>query len=135
MNEQTKQASSLERASAGQGDKGEKGRARATVRPRVDVFENDAEFLVVADMPGVAADAVDVRFEGGELYLEGRRSPPPTGKSLVLETSGADFQRSFAMPDGIDASKIEAKHTAGVLTVHLPKSDAKRPRRIEVRAR
>lgn len=107
---------------------------RPAVRPRVDVLESEAEYLVVADMPGVAKDAVDVRFEDGELRIEARRQGHATGQSLLEEYRVADFRRAFAMPDGIDGEKIAAELAAGVLKVHLPKSAAKRPRRIDIRA-
>lgn len=118
----------------------EQGPARAEqervfVRPRVDVFENEAEYLVVADVPGVTKDALDVRFEDGELRLEARRSgAPSTGQSLADEYRIADYRRAFAMPEGVDAEKIEAELAHGVLKVHLPKSASKRPRRIDIRA-
>lgn len=108
---------------------------RVFVRPRVDVFENEAEYLVVADVPGVTKDALDVRFEDGELRLEARRSgAPSTGQSLADEYRIADYRRAFAMPEGVDAEKIEAELAHGVLKVHLPKSASKRPRRIDIRA-
>jgi HSP20 family molecular chaperone IbpA len=109
-----------------------------TTRPRVDVFENAHEYLVVADVPGVAKDGLDVRFESGELRIEAHRSKPPTqeaqGSLLAEEYRIGDYRRAFAMPDGIDADKIEAELAHGVLRVHLPKSAAKRPRKIAVRA-
>lgn len=74
------------------------------------------------------------RFEGGELRLEARRPAGPEGQALAEEYRVADYKRAFAMPDGIDAEKIAAELANGVLTVHLPKSSAKRPRRIDVRA-
>jgi len=107
---------------------------RAAVRPRVDVFESASEYLVVADMPGVAKDAIDIRFEDGELRLEAQRMVEAPGAVLAEEYRAADFRRAFAMPEGIDADKISADLANGVLRVHLPKSEAKRPRRIEVRA-
>ena len=109
-----------------------------TTRPRVDVFENAHEYLVVADVPGVAKDGLDVRFESGELRIEAHRSKAPTqeaqGSLLAEEYRIGDYRRAFAMPDGIDADKIEAELAHGVLRVHLPKSAAKRPRKIAVRA-
>jgi HSP20 family molecular chaperone IbpA len=116
----------------------ENGRAkqgveRPTLRPRVDVYENDAEYLVLADLPGVAGDAIDVRFEAGELHIEASRTLDAPGTPLVEEYRGATFARTFAMPDGIDSEAIEAKLANGVLEVKLPKTAAKRPRRIEVR--
>jgi HSP20 family molecular chaperone IbpA len=107
---------------------------RFAVRPRVDVFENDREYLVIADVPGVAKDAIDVRFEDGELRLEARRwLPADAQQPLSEEYRVADYRRAFAMPEGVDADKIEAELTNGVLKVHLPKSETKRPRRIDIR--
>lgn len=106
---------------------------RPGVRPLVDVFENESEFLVVADMPGIEKDALELTFEGGQLRLQARREPPALGTGVVWEYGIADFRRGFAMPDGIDGEKIEAELANGVLRVHLPKSAAKRPRKIPVR--
>jgi HSP20 family molecular chaperone IbpA len=110
----------------------------ASVQPRVDVFENEAEYLVVADIPGVAKEAIDVRFEDGELRLEAHRTPAGAtatgGRVLAEEYRITDYRRAFSMPDGIDAERIEAELANGVLKVHLPKSAAKRARRIDVRA-
>lgn len=107
---------------------------RTFVRPLVDVFENDAEYLIVADVPGATKESIEVHYHDGELALEARRGPVTTGKSLGEERRRADYRRVFAMPDGIDAEKIEAKIDAGVLRLRLPKSQAQRTRRIEVRS-
>jgi len=107
---------------------------RAVVRPRVDVLENEAEYLVIADVPGVTKDGVDVQFRDGELRLEARRTVLDPGPALLEESRSADYRRAFAMPDGVDADKIEAELANGVLKVHLPKAAAKRARRIDVRA-
>jgi len=109
---------------------------RLEVRPRVDVFENDAEYLVIADVPGVRNDALDVRFEDGELRIEARRAANTAdgAQPLAEEYRVADYRRAFAMPEGVDPEKIEAELAQGVLKVHLPKSAHKRPRRIDIRA-
>ena len=106
---------------------------RAAVRPRVDVFENEAEYLLVADVPGVAKDAVDIRFENGELRLTAQRAGGPPGQALADEYRPADYRRVFAMPEGVDPEKIDAELAHGVLKVRLPKSSAKRARRIDIR--
>lgn len=90
--------------------------------PRVDVWENDAELLLVADLPGVPADAVDVQFDDGELVIEGRRA------------KGRAYRRAFALSDGFDLDKVAARHGNGVLELRLPKAAHKRTRKIEVRA-
>jgi HSP20 family protein len=126
-----------EQSAAAARDSGAANEAPAA-RPRVDVFENASEYLVVVDVPGVGKDGVDVRFESGELRIEARRTPSPTattpGQPLAEEYRVGDYRRAFAMPDGIDGEKIEAALAHGVLQVHLPKSASKRPRRIDVRA-
>jgi HSP20 family protein len=103
------------------------------VRPRVDVYENDTEYLLVADLPGVTKDGVDVRFDEGQLTIVGKRLEPSRTDALALEHRHADYRCAFAVPEGIDAEKIDAKLASGVLTLHVPKAAAKRARRIEVR--
>ena len=108
--------------------------ARAAARPRVDVYENEAELLLVADLPGVAQDRIEVRWEAGELRIEGRRVDEAPGNPLAEEYRPADFARSFALPEVVDPAGIEAELRDGVLRVHLPKSTQKRARKIDVRA-
>jgi HSP20 family molecular chaperone IbpA len=96
---------------------------RAFVAPRVDVYENADELLIVADVPGATSDSVRVEIDKGELLLEAKRVAP-----------AYDYRRVFSVPSGIDASKIEATLSSGVLHVKLPKSDALKPRRIQVKS-
>lgn len=107
--------------------------AVSTVRPRVDVFESAAEYLVVADVPGVAKEGVDVKFEDGKLTLLGRRDAAAPEGTITQEQRLGSYERAFAMPDDIDAEKIYAELSNGVLKVHLPKQAAKQPRKIDVR--
>jgi HSP20 family protein len=107
---------------------------RASVAPRVDVYENSEELLVVADVPGVSRDALTVHVDKGQLTLEARRDTSATGTAVLTEFRPADYHRVFSVPQGIDASKIEAELSAGVLRVRLPKSEALKPRRIEIKA-
>jgi len=93
-----------------------------TISPPVDVFENADEVLVVADVPGVRAQDVDVRVENGTLTLEAKRSSEP-------ETT---FARSFRIPTGVDGANISAEAKNGTLLVRLPKVAAVKPRRITV---
>jgi HSP20 family molecular chaperone IbpA len=107
---------------------------RASVSPYVDVFENEHEILVVADLPGVAKEDLEIRLEDSELTIEGRRGAPPNGTAVSAEYRPADFRRSFVLPTGIDREAVDAQLCAGVLRLKLPKAAALRPRRIEVRA-
>jgi HSP20 family molecular chaperone IbpA len=104
---------------------------RPVVAPPVDIYENRDEILVLAEVPGARTDGVTVRLEKNELYLHARREDVPTGPAKAW---GADYSRTFIVPQGIDAEKITAEMTAGVLRIHLPKSESLKPRKIEVRA-
>jgi HSP20 family protein len=107
---------------------------RARVAPRVDVYENASELIVLADVPGVTKESVHIQVDMGQLTVEARRDPAAHGTLIAAEYRPVDYHRVFAVPQGIDASKIEAELSAGVLRVRLPKSEAFRPRRIEIKA-
>jgi len=105
-----------------------------TIAPRVDILETENEFLLVADMPGVKPDEIDLRFENGELTLHGSRPAPFTGKGLAhCDQPARDYQRTFTVSDTIQADNIGAEMKNGVLTVRLPKLEAVKPRKIAVR--
>lgn len=107
---------------------------RPTVRPLVDVFENEDEILLVADIPGVASDQLTVRLEDGELTLEGKWHDEKSLKPLSREYSPVDYRRAFVVPEGIDPEAVKARVKDGVVTIHLPKAEAFRPREIPVHA-
>jgi HSP20 family molecular chaperone IbpA len=98
---------------------------RPAVAPRVDVYESKDELLLVADLPGVERDRLDI---------EAVRRPEHAGTPLVREARRYDYRRSFTLPDGIDRDQIAAELANGVLTLRLPKSAAVKPRRIAVKA-
>ena len=102
--------------------------------PRVDILENDNEVTIFADMPGVRSEDADIRFENGELTMHGRCSPrQEVVNYLAAEYGIGDFYRVFTINETIDADKITAELKNGVLTVHLPKSEAVKPRKIAVK--
>jgi HSP20 family protein len=112
----------------------ERVRQRATVQPLVDVYENQDELLLLADVPGARSDGVSVHLEAGQLTIEASRLEESPGSALTNESRTCDYFRAFNVPQGIDASKIEAQLTSGVLRLRLPKSEALKPRRIRVEA-
>jgi HSP20 family molecular chaperone IbpA len=111
----------------------EKIEQRPAVAPPVDVYENENELLVIADMPGVAQDKMGIHFDKGRLTIEGNRQAPQWA-ARTAEAENVDFRRTFLVPQGIDAEHITAELSAGVLQVHLPKHASVKPRRIEVKA-
>jgi HSP20 family protein len=113
----------------------ERLREGVTFTPRVDILETDKELLLYADLPGVKNEDVELHFEKGQLVLTGRVKRRTGDKPAVLrEYEEGDFYRAFAIHESIDASKIEASCKHGVLTVHLPKVEAVKPRQIAVKA-
>ncbi len=108
---------------------------RPAVAPRVDLYENENELLLVADLPGVTRDGLDIQFRDGVLSLEGRRDATRDEATLIRgEYHVVDFVRHFTVPDGIDVEKIDANLANGVLRLTLPKAAALKPRKIEIRA-
>lgn len=101
--------------------------------PRVDIYETDKELVLYADLPGVAPTDIDLRYERGELVLQGKVARRPRdGSPLVAEYEEGDFYRVFQVHESIDGSRIAAECKNGVLTVHLPKEEAAQPRKINV---
>lgn len=97
--------------------------SQPSIAPAVDIYENDAGYLVLADLPGVAVDGIDIRYEEGELSLVGRR-----------DESARDYRRVFRIPEDVDAEGIDAALDNGVLELRLPKTKSVQPRKIAVRA-
>ena len=101
--------------------------------PAVDIYETDDGLHVVADMPGVAPDALDIRLEDRVLTLQGRQAPrPQVAGELAREFELRDFFRQFSLADGFDEEKIAAELKNGVVTIALPKAAATKPRQIAV---
>lgn len=107
---------------------------RPVVGPAVDIYENEREYLILADLPGVAHDGVQIRFEGGELSLAAVRGQDKASDYLGSEIVLADYRRVFRIPETVDSEKIEAKLVDGVLHLVLPKSTKAGPRQISVKS-
>jgi HSP20 family protein len=101
----------------------------ATMAPPVDIYENKDEFLVIADVPGVDPEQVSIKLSGDRLEVEARQVLPA---ELARVTSPVRFTRSFVVPDSIDPNGVKATSDAGVLTIHLKKAEARKPRQITV---
>ena len=100
----------------------ERTRTGCCYRPNVDILEEGDELLVLADMPGAASDAIDVKFEDGTLEIHAAVAPRHgDGKECLLQEYGVgDYYRSFQVSEDIDAAKITAEYADGVLTLRLP---------------
>ena len=113
----------------------ERTRGGATFAPRVDILETDSELLLLADVPGVQPDDLDIRYERGELTIHGKVQPRNEEVDyLWSEYEVGDWYRAFTLSEEIDAGKISAELKNGVLTLHLPKVAEAQPKRIQVKA-
>jgi len=105
----------------------------AYITPSVDITEGKDEYLLEADMPGVTKSGIEVLLEDNELTLIGRRQTPPLQGDLIhQESSRLDYRRTFVLEPVIDLTRISAQIEQGVLTVHLPKAQKMKPRKISV---
>ncbi len=105
------------------------------VQPQVDIFENEDGLTVMADMPGVDANDLEVNVEGGILTLKGTVREREMVEPYYREYRLLSFFRQFQLSDKVDVGRISADLQDGVLTLQLPKSEAAKPRRIEVQTR
>ena len=103
-----------------------------TVAPFVDIYENEDEILLHADMPGVLKEDVSVNVDNGKLAISGIRRLTADGAVNWTEFGDVEYQRTFSVPQAIDVVKVNAELKDGVLTLHLPKSESAKPRRIEI---
>jgi HSP20 family protein len=102
----------------------EKTRPAREFAPNVDIFENETELLVVADVPGLDPNDIGVHVELPEFRIEAK-VPGSTDKPVV-------YTRTFRVDERIDPERVKAEYREGVLRVHLAKSAAFRPRKVEV---
>jgi HSP20 family protein len=112
----------------------ERTRQSVTYTPRFDIVETDGELRLYGDLPGVCKDSLDIRFENGQLTVQGKVEPRHAEHEFLYGEYGiGDFYRSFTISEDIDAEKISAELNNGVLTLHLPKTEAVKPRKIAVK--
>ena len=104
--------------------------------PVVDIEESDREYLVKAELPEIKKEDVKVSIENGLLTIVGERKQEKEEKGRKvhrIERSYGKFARTFTVPRDVDDKKVAAEFKDGLLTVHVPKSEALRPRTIEVK--
>ena len=105
--------------------------------PAVDVVEEDKQFVMKAEMPGLKPEEVDVKVHGNVLTLKGehKASEEETKEGYRrIERRYGKFERSFTLPDNVESSKVDASLKDGVLTVTIPKCGESASRRVQVKA-
>jgi HSP20 family molecular chaperone IbpA len=105
-----------------------------TRMPAVDIRETDDAIVLLADMPGVAQDGIDITVHQDLLTVHGTVKPEGHGAYRLVhqEYQSLDFERSFTVPPGLDLDRVAATVSHGVVRVTLPKAKAAAPRRIAV---
>jgi HSP20 family molecular chaperone IbpA len=114
----------------------ERTRARKAFVPRADIYETDDELVVVADMPGVDENSVEVTLEKNVLTITGNVDlvQPENFSLAYAEYEEGDYERSFTLSNEIDLNRIEATVKDGVLRLHLPKIGEAKTKKIAVKA-
>jgi HSP20 family protein len=104
--------------------------------PAVDITEDDNEYVIRAELPGIRKEDIRVSLDDNVLSISGERTMEKEEKGKRhhrVERSYGKFVRSFTLPERTDNQHIKAEHKDGVLTVHLMKSEEQKPRQIEVK--
>jgi HSP20 family molecular chaperone IbpA len=101
--------------------------------PAVDIFESDDNLTLIADMPGVEKDGLEINLEKGLLTISAEMALKSRGKPLLREFSTASYYRQFKISEQIDAEKSSADLNNGVLTLTIQKAESAKPKRIEIR--
>jgi HSP20 family protein len=107
--------------------------ARYYTTPLVNIRATADGYELMAEMPGVTKDGVEITVENGQLTLVGHRRPVEVnGQRIYRERREHDYRRVYELDPSLDASRVSARIEQGVLTVTLPKAEAVKPRRIAV---
>jgi len=128
------QAMEVQRQEAVAAGEMERTRSRRCFVPRADIYENDQEIIVVADIPGANENTIDITLDKNILSINAFIEPVRSNgyEIAYTEYEEGDYQRSFRLSDEIDRDKIEAAVSEGVLRLRLPKSQGTKTKKITV---
>jgi len=104
--------------------------------PAVNILEKEDGIVITADLPGLRAEDVEVTIENGVLTLKGERTLEEIAEGETyhrVERSYGKFERTFSVPNSVDAKKIEARFVNGEMTLSLPKRDESKPRSVKIK--
>lgn len=120
------------------GSPAEETMATSYFAPAVDIAEQENEYIVNVELPGVAKGDVKISVESNILTIKGEKKQEKEEKNKNfhrVERSYGSFQRSFTLPSTVKNDKIDAVFNSGILTVTMPKSEEAKPKQIEVKVR
>lgn len=112
------------------------GQTAAREMPLVNAWIGESDAVVSAELPGIDPDAIDISVVGDTLTISGSREAEPLkeGESYHRQERGVGkFSRSLQLPFHVDVDKVDAKYEKGVVVITLPRSEAEKPRKIEVK--
>ena len=103
------------------------------IRPAVNIIETEEGLVLTADIPGAAKETLDVNVEKGILTISAPTNHSMPGQAVYQEFELANYYRQFSIPESLDHEKARADFTNGILTLTVPKAEAAKPKRIEVK--
>jgi len=103
--------------------------------PPVDIYETEEGLILVADMPGVTKESVEVKIDENVLHMRGEITdlPGEDVSPVYIELRGNEYYRAFTIGPEFDLDKVEATMEAGVLRIYLPKVETQKPKKIEIK--
>jgi HSP20 family protein len=110
-------------------------RWQTTLNPAIDIYEKDDTLVIKAELPGMDKNDIQLDVKNDVLSLRGERKHEEEVKEdrfYCKEISKGSFMRSFSLPEGVDAEKIQAEFKDGILTVEVPKPESHKPKQITV---
>ena len=115
---------------------GESHRVGGGTYPPVNVLNGPDDMVVQCEVAGVKREDLDLSITGETLVIKGTKHPPAADEAMRYqrrERGFGEFNRTIVLPDKVDLDKVEATVEAGILTVRLPKSEAAKTRKIEIK--
>jgi HSP20 family protein len=102
--------------------------------PPVNVFQQEDDLVVIAEMPGVKKEDIDISIKRDQLRIAGKRSIDYDDNTRIhrQERKAGTFDRTFTLPVEIQADAVKAEYQDGLLALHLPRAEKDRPRRVEI---
>jgi HSP20 family protein len=105
--------------------------------PAMDLVENDNEFVLRADLPGLSENDVNIELEDNVLTISGERRAEHEERKegyYRVERASGTFSRSLTLPEGVDPDRVQANFDRGVLEVRIPKPEQRKPRKVTISA-
>jgi HSP20 family protein len=111
-------------------------RSRATSFPPINVFASEDDVIITSELPGIDPSDVDLSVTGDVLTIKGNRKSQELEEGQTWhrrERGAGSFYRNVQLPFNVDRSKVEADYSRGILKITLPRAEAEKPRKINVK--